>query len=595
MSLFQVSKPKSAPKIMVPLSEDLTTATVKTLDHMANMAGVTLGPGGQQVLIERQEMNMKPIVTKDGVTVIKSLGYDNPVQQLILEAARDAAIRTATEAGDGTTTATVLSSAICRATSEVVKHNSKLSPQRIVRELQRLVPSISKMIEESRLEVNGENFEEVLTKVASLSANGDADLAAKIVEGHGLVGDEGDMTIIELNAGGDSRYEVERINGYSVDRGYEESCRNLSQGFINDKTGTMVVLERPIFVLFDGVINDFSQVFESLNALWAKMHAQSFPVKNVVLVAHGFSDSVLGDLHTTWNHPKATMNIFPLLTPEKAILNWRSTFLYDLQAYTGTPVFNPIDRPIVDMNPEAVISASRAKRFECSRFKAMIFADEDAEAIGIRVEELKEQRKSHESEYELNDLNVRIGKLTSGIVRLKIIGPSAGETRERRDRAEDAWMAIKGAIKHGAVPGGGYVLVKLAASLQLSAEKMQPGAKQHAINILGEALLEPVRLLYSNYGYDDASIERQLLELLKNEDQTFDILEEKWVDKFDLLDSLPAVAEAIRNSISIASLLGTMGGIVAFKRDHQTDKEEERLVRQFEAAIGERGSLQAQE
>lgn len=591
MSLFQVNKPKSAAKIMVPSSTKLTDGVMDTLDTMSKMAGITLGPGGRLVVIERPEVNMKPIVTKDGVTVIKNLGFDDPVKQLVLEAARDAAIRTANEAGDGTTTATVLSSAICRATVAAVLANPKVSSQTIVREMQRIVPDIMKRIDGYKIDVSGDNYKEVLTRVATLSANGDSELAEKIIEGNDMVGEEGDMTIVEIN--GQSKYALERINGYTVERGYEESARVFANGFLNDKTGTMVVLDKPIFVLFDGIVNDFMQIFDCLQ----KLHQAFKDVKrtdaNVVFVAHGFSDSALGDLHVNWNHSNSAVKVFPMMTPDKAIANWRTNFLYDLQAYTGTPVYNPVDRPLIDMEAAALLEMNRVKRFECSRYKAMVFADEDEASISIRVDELKEYKKNPESDYELNDLNVRIGKLTSGIVRLNIFGPSAGETREKRDRAEDAWMAIKGAIKHGAVPGGGFVLVKLAAFLQVTAQAMRKGPRQYAVQILGEALLEPVRLLYKNYGYNDQDVETQLVEMLARDEETFDITEEAFVPKADLLDSLPAVAEAIRNSVSIASLLGTIGGIVAFKRDWTTDKEEERLVRQFESAIGERGSINA--
>jgi chaperonin GroEL len=589
MSLFQASKPKSAGKVTVPSSNQLSEVVCKTLNHMAQMAGATLGPGGKQVLIERGEIGMKPILTKDGVSVIKSLGYDGATQQLILEAARDAAIRTATEAGDGTTTATVLSAAITNATAHVVANNPKVSPQKIVRELQKIVPVLIKMISDLKIDVTGENYQEVLLKVATLSANGDTELSSKVLEGLDLVGDEGDLTIVEGT--GESRYSINRINGYTVDRGLEESCRNLAQGFINDKSGTMVVLDNPIFILYDGVINDFGQIFDGLSKLNATLEASGRPDRNVVVVAHGFGEMVLGDLHHNWNHPKAPLKVYPMLTPEKAIANWRTQFLYDLQAYTGATVFNPVDRPVIDIIPESVIESNRATRVEISRFKSMVFAKEDVDAVSIRVDELKFQKNAPESEYELNDLNVRIGKLTSGIVRLEIFGPSSGETREKRDRAEDAWMALKGATKYGAVPGGGYVLVRLAAALQLQVDKIPPSAKKYAYQILAEALLEPVKLLYKNYGFNDEETTEQIFKMLNNDDQAYDILEEMWVPKEQLLDSVPAVSEAIRNSISIASLLGTLGGIVAFKRDYDSDKEEERLIRNFEASIGERGSL----
>lgn len=589
MSLFQTNKPKSASKVMIPSSQKLENEVLSTLNHIASMVGVTLGPGGKQVLIERPEIGMKPIMTKDGVTVIKHLGYEEATKQLILEAARDAAIRTANEAGDGTTTATILSNSIAQYASAVVKANPKFSPQKIVREMQKLVPYLSKKIESYKIEIDGENYEDVLLKVATLSANGDSELANAIVKGLDLVGEEGDMTIVESQ--GPSKYEINRINGYTVERGYEESCRNFANGFINDKSGTMVVLEKPIFILYDGILNDMSQVFEPLTRLNDYLNSTKAESKNVVIAAHGFSEIVLGDLHTNWNHPQTTIKMYPMLTPERAIQNWRTNFLYDLQAYTGTPVFNPVDKPIVDMDPQILVENNRVTKVEVSRYKSMIFASEDQEAIAIRVEELRLQRENPESEYELNDLNVRIGKLTSGIVRLVISGPSAGETREKRDRADDAWMAIKGAINHGAVPGGGYVLVRLAADLTVMADSMPAGPTKYAIAILASALLAPVETLYKNYGYNEEEISLQLTAILNNDHQAFDVSEQEWVDKHSLLDSLPAVSEAIRNSISIASLLGTVGGIVAFKRDYDSDKEEEKLVRQFETAIGERGSL----
>jgi chaperonin GroEL len=589
MGLFQTNKPKSASKVMIPSSQKLENEVLTTLNHIAEMVGVTLGPGGKQVLIERPEIGMKPIMTKDGVTVIKHLGYEEATKQLILEAARDAAIRTANEAGDGTTTATILSNSIAQAAASVVKANPKLSPQKIVREMQKLVPYLTKKIESYKIDVDGENYDDVLLKVATLSANGDSELASSIVKGLDLVGEEGDMTIVESQ--GPSKYEINRINGYTVERGYEESCRNFANGFINDKSGTMVVLEKPIFILYDGILNDMSQVFEPLTRLNEHFNEIKSDSKNVVIVAHGFSEIVLGDLHTNWNHPQTTIKMYPMLTPERAIQNWRTNFLYDLQAYTGTPVFNPIDKPIVDMDPQILVENNRVTRVEVSRYKSMIFANEDQEAISIRVEELRLQKQNPESEYELNDLNVRIGKLTSGIVRLIISGPSAGETREKRDRADDAWMAIKGAINYGAVPGGGYVLVRLAADLSVTSSKMPIGTTRYATEILSLALLAPVETLYRNYGYNEEEIGQQITAILNNDSQAFDVSEQEWVDKHSLLDSLPAVVEAVRNSISIASLLGTVGGIVAFKRDYDSDKQEEKLVRQFETSIGERGSL----
>jgi chaperonin GroEL (HSP60 family) len=916
MSLFQTEKPKSAGKIMVSDSEQLQNVVLDTLNHMADMAGATLGPGGRQVLIERPEMGMKPIMTKDGVTVIKNLGYTNPLKQLILESARDAALRTASEAGDGPqplyskvltpkgfipmgevrvgmeicgtdgTIQTVLGvfpkgekeiyevefsngsiveccadhlwsvsdvqatspktkvqikttksmekdyvrmtpdgyptrryytprtfvefytneaempldpylvgvllgdgslggtgsvelsmgskkehiisklvlpdglylhttfvenknafrvkiqgtdkngrsiadhvksiglygslsgskfipksylyssvanrtkllqglldtdghintrdrfefstisaemasdfkelcyslgKSTCNTTLErkegssysmtpihritelkgylrgnsivritptgkstemqcikvsnenslyitdgyITTHNTtssmilaasvassaakfstdlkeKISPQRIVRELQAIVPEIKKEIDKYSVLADEDNYSEVLLSVASLSANGDKELADKVLESFDLVGEEGNLTIVE--ATGPSSYMVERIAGYTIDQGYEESLKRFSNGFINDRSGTMIGMENPVVILYDGAVSDLTQIFDGLQKLSDYWDKTNHAFRNVLIVAHGFSDLVLGDLHTNWNHPK-TMNILPLLTPETAIRNWRTQFLYDLQAYTGSTVFNPLDAPIVDLDPKAMTEYNLVKNVECGRFRTSIISTEDPDLIQPRVDELKEQLKTPESQYEQNDLNVRIGKLTSGIARLYVYGPSQGETREKRDRAEDAWMAIRGAAKHGAVPGGGFVLVKVSDFCQKRAAKTK-GAAQIAYAILGEALLKPVERLYLNYGYTKTESVYFINKLLESTTATFDVAEQKWVPFTALLDSTPAVTQAIENSISIASLLGTLGGIISFDRNKESDRREQVLERDFVKGIG---------
>lgn len=583
MSLFQVNKPKSASKIMLESGKDLNEEVLSTLAHIAKMVGATLGPGGNPVVIERPEIGMKPIITKDGVTVIKHLGYESATRQLILEAVRDAASRTASEAGDGTTTATILAESICRGTEQAVSLSKRISPQKIVREMQALVPVILNKLNEYKVEPgqSAEQIVQFLSTVASVSANGDKDLANAVIAAFDIVGDEGNITIIE--ASGPSKYEVERISGYTVDTGYDESCKNFASGFLNDRTGTLVQLERPVVILFDGVLNDIYQIVEALNRIGAYFLEQKAEHKSVVLVAHGFSDSVLGDLHLNWN--RGDFKVLPLITKPNALANSQTELLYDLQAYAGTPVFNPIDRPLANMNIDFMYKNNKVRQVEMSKFRTSIMVEEDMNFIGARVNELKLRLEKPDSQYAANDLQVRIGKLTSGIARLNIYGPSQGETREKRDRAEDAWMAVRGATKYGALPGGGFSLVRLSAALHATSSATKSPSQAAAAWILAEALVQPVRILYKNYGYSENEIEEQLGLLLAS-DKPYDLSEQAWVEKPYLLDSFPAVAEAIRNSVSIASMLGTLGGLIAFKRDYDADKEEEKFVRRFEQGAG---------
>lgn len=584
MGLFQTAKPKSAGKVMVPGGPDLNNTVLATLDHIAKMVGKTLGPGGRQVLLERPEMNMKPIITKDGVTVIKHLGYTDSVRQLILESARDASMRTASEAGDGTTTATVLSSSIARQTSEQ-SNKSPYSPQKLVREMQALLPFIMEKVNGYKVPLTVENYAELLLRVATLSGNGDQELAASVIEAFDTVGEEGNMTIVEK--AGETKCTVERISGYTVDSGYEDSAKQLGASFVNDRSGTAVELNQPIMILFNGIITDSNQILDALNRIGEALQIEKRHDRNIIIVANGFNDTVIGDLQINWNDSRSNLKVYPVITPKSAIANSETGFLHDLQTYTGSPVFNPINRPLTTMDALALVKSSRTKSFEATRFRSSVVAEEDQGAIEMRVEELKAQKKKNESEYELKELEVRIGKLTSGIARLNIYGPTSGETRERRDRAEDAWCAIRGAIHHGVLPGGGYTLVRLSADLSVAAGKLPQGPKRVACEIISQSLLEPVRLLYLNYGDKPEEVEAKIQELLNDDSRTFDLLEQRWVQRDELLDSAPAVIEAIRNSLSIASLLGTLGGVVAFDRDLDADREEQQFARRFERSIGE--------
>lgn len=476
-----------------------------------------------------------------------------------------------------TTTSTILSYAIAAEMQASLDKNKDTSPQEIIRSINGLWPTIEDFIKSKAIIAE---TRDVLLTVAKMSANGDEEIATAVLDALDVVGDDGNMTIIE-NVG-PVGYKIERMQGYTFEQGYENSCRNMATAFFNDKTGTKIVLDSPIVLMYNGVINDLGQVFYAFDKINDVIHTKGISLQHVVLVAHGFSDSAIGDLQLNWNHAQTKVKIVPLLTPDSFIKNSKIGYLQDLQAYVGLPIFNPVDRPVTEIDAESIFENSRTSSLEIERYKATFFAKEDEDAINCRVAELKEILKAPESEYEVHELRIRIGKLTAGIAKLEISAPSSGETREKRDRAEDAWMAVKGAINHGACAGGGKVLMSL--SKHLAALSGGTGASKCAGEIISNALKYPVRALYENYGA--SNIESLIMKLESDSNETFDLMKHCWVPEVALLDSVPAVLESIRNSISIASLLGSLGGIVAFKRDLDADKDEERFVRRFERSGG---------
>lgn len=609
------AKVKSVAKKMITRSKKLDDLILSTMETVSALVGGTLGPGGHAVLIERQENNMANAVTKDGVTVFKSLGFQDPVKHAIMESARDASIRTANEAGDGTTTATILAYAIVKKINEYCDRNPSVSPQRVVRLLEKTFNEfIEPRIRELSIKCDfaTEEGRKLLWNVAKISANGDEPLATAVMECFDLVGDQGNVTITEIS--GPSAYEVERIEGYPIPIGYEDSCSRFAPKFINDPGNQRVNLENPIFVLYAGRIMDIQSVIFLMERIGMEWQNEGFN-HNVVLIATGFSESVLAQLAMNFAEP-TTINVVPLLAPVNAMPMSQLEFISDVAAITGAKVFDQINSPLPRSHEEVDLRdfGSGVKSFEAMRFRSTIVGQYDEVLTLDRVDTLQQQLKqSSASVLESSYLEERIAKLTGGIAKLKVIGASNGELREKRDRAEDAVMAVRKAITHGALPGGGWTLLRLATDLA--------GRQDGVLNeVLIPSLMEPVYVLFGNLGYDreetannfirhildsmmDNNPARDLLPLPPKRKWfqrkspgsvflwsrvnpvavTYDALEGKFIGAVQggILDSTPAVLEAIRNSLSIATLLGTLGGVCVYQRDEEVERQEARDTNEF--------------
>lgn len=582
---MQYAKVKSVSKQVEVKGSALTKKILTTMKTISDLVGATLGPGGAPVLIERQELNMPPMVTKDGVTVFRNIGLDGAVEQILMEAARDASVRTANEAGDGTTTATVLAEAIVRKTMEYCSANPRVSPQKVVRRLEstfknEIEPLIRKL--SLKADLSTDEGHRYLHSVAKISANGDTELADAVMECFDLVGDGGNVTILEVS--GPSHYEVERIEGYPIGMGYDDSCMRYWPMFITDQGTQKVVLDRPFFVLYHGKLNDIQTAvlfMEKIGKTLDDVKDGFIPPeegrKNIVLVATGFSDNVLATLAGNFQN-QFSINVVPLLVPSSPVHNGQLAFIEDMAAITGATIFDPITKPLdvgtlEDLGPGV-------ESFEMARFRSTVIGHVSEDAIIERVSQI-ELQLSEGSILENALIHERIGKLTGGIAKLKVVGASNGELREKRDRAEDAVCAVRGAIKHGVLPGGGWTLIMAVDLLEKLDDPILDG-------VLRPALMEPVFRLLKNCGVDDdegLAIIQQIVQHVGSNcaGVVYDALEQKFVDAYNggVLDSTPAVLEAIRNSISIASLLGTLGGAVVFKRDSELERTEAQETAEF--------------
>jgi chaperonin GroEL len=570
---MEYQKVKSVAKRVEVKGPQLNRLVLETWKKISDLVGATLGPCGRPVLIERYEHGLPPMVTKDGVTAFRSLGFEDAAAHCIMETGRDTAVRTASEAGDGTTTATILAEAFVRHLSQYVEKNPRVSPQKVVRELEKtfrdyIAPTITGV--SRRLDPDTAEGKAMMRAVATISANGDTDLADAVMKCFEITGDEGNVTIIDQS--GPSGYDVEKVEGFPIEMGYEESCAKFAPAFVNDPGTQRCVLDKPVFLLYHGRLTEIQSVqllLEKVGENW-----QAGGPRNVVVVACGFSESVLANLALNFSQSD-TINVFPLTVPRSPFSNGQLAFLQDLQAITGAKLLDPISNPLEradleDLGPSVL-------GFECSRFRSTVLGHADPTLLSIRIDEIDEMLNCSESELDATNLRLRKARLANGIAKLRVMGSSNGELKEKRDRAEDAVCAVRGAIKAGCLPGGAWTLLKVIHGLPTNDVNEK---------VLVPALLEPFNRLIANCGIvdldEEAAIYDKIYDAIANGEPpvVYDFLRQKHVDPYaeGILDSTPAVLEAVRNSISIASQHGTLGGIVVFFRDHDFERSEARAT-----------------
>ena len=574
-----VRKVKTSAKMFLSDQKKLKELIVNTMEKVSLIVGSTFGPGGRNCLIESDYPGLPNKNTKDGVTVFKALGSSNSYEHLIIEQTRDAAQRTVSEAGDGTTTATILSAALVKHLFDFCEQNPRHSPQRVAREMNRIIREVLvPEIQSKAIKIDESNMK-MLKMVATVSANGDEELAESVIKAFDIIGygDSSHVTIKTLS--GPYGFEVSQIEGFPIPIGFEESIGKFHTAFINDQANQRCHLEKPLFLLFDGQIVDIMSIYSVLDRLGQEYVNGNSDFKNLVIFAHGFSDAVLTQLAFNFSNPN-TINVVPMRTPMSQFLNSQLHFLNDLAAFTGAKVFSLKDK-LNDATPAEM--GYGMESFEAYRSRSTIVGDPDPINIEVRADELKVQMKNSESAAEKIWLEERLGKITNGIAKLTIYGGSQGELREVHDRAEDAICAVRSAITRGALPGGCRIFIDLAIMLMSRKDEFGPAAE----HILVPSLMTPIVRLLENAGYTDDEIKDVMDSLVENPDKVYDAANHRLGDAMELglFDSEPAVEESLKNAGSIATVMGTMGGIIAYPRDEVFERSEAAADLEFNRAV----------
>ena len=563
---------KSKAKDIISDKDRLNKVVAETIHKMAEIVGATLGPGGRGVLIERD--GMAPLVTKDGVTVARELGMANAEANTIVEACKEICINTAKDAGDGTTTAIVLADAITKYGRDFSKANPKYNPQRIANELSVVYNSIIvPFLKDNAVKAE---TDEQLRQVATISANGDTEIARYAVEAVLAAGDDGKVLIEE--AQGD-QIKVEALDGYVITSGLKE-IGHMGPAFINDKANQQVYMDQGVVFLYDGKVTDL----KIPGIIQDAYQTLEIPTEPIIVIAHEFSDTVIDKFVQT---TKNGLTIVPIKTPRTGLPNGRSMFLEDMSAYTGGKVWDPVSVTgfKLDAIPENVFG--EFDQAKITLYECFIQCCPDADAVDSRITELKSILEQAFSDLDRMHLRTAISKLTGGVSTIWVGATSVLETREKMARVEDAVEAVRSAIAEGVIPGGCSVQLQLADAIENNK------SFKLSWSILADALREPFNLLMTNCGEDKDDIDTIQKELRKVNTKglpkkVFDASQHTIVDPFEvgIIEPAKVARVAIGNALSVASLLITLGGLVVVPRNADLENQLELAEKSFKDMMG---------
>ena len=511
-------------------SEEARAAMKRGIDTMANTVGVTLGPRGRNVVLDKKFG--PPQVCSDGVTIAKEIELEDPFENMGAQLLKEAASKTNDVAGDGTTTATVLAQAIIHEGFKNIAAGA--NPMALKRGIERGVTALRESVETMSTPVEGKTQ---IAQVASLSAHDDemGGLIADVME---KVGKDGVITVEESKG---LSYEQEFVEGMQIDRGY------ISPYFITDQDRMETVLEDPYILITDKKV---SAVADLLPALEKILQVG----KSVVLVAEDIEGEALATLVV--NKLRGTLSCVAVKAP--GFGDRRKAMLEDMAILTGGVVISEeVGRKLDSV---AVEDLGRCRRVVASK-EDTTFVDGSGsnDAIQGRINQIKAQVEETTSDFDREKLQERLAKLSGGVAILKVGAATEVEMKEKKQRVEDALSATRAAVEEGIVPGGGLALIRSRATLDsLDLE----GDEKTGASILSKALEAPLKLISENTGVPGDVI---LSDSLKSEgDWGYDAETGEFTNLLErgIMDPAKVTRAAIENSASVAAMVLTTESLI---------------------------------
>ncbi|MEO3414958.1 chaperonin GroEL [Roseovarius sp. CAU 1744] len=520
----------------VKFGTDSRDRMLKGINTLANAVKVTLGPKGRNVVLDKSYG--APRITKDGVTVAKEIELTDPFENMGAQLVKDVASRTNDEAGDGTTTATVLAQAIVKEGMKSVA--AGMNPMDLKRGIDKAVTAVVAEVKAMSRPV-GDTAE--IAKVGTISANGEAAIGQQIADAMGRVGNEGVITV-EENKGLETETEV--VEGMQFDRGY------LSPYFITDIAKMTATLEDCVILLHERKLTSLAPMVPLLEAV---MQAN----KQLLVMAEDIDGEALATLVV--NKLRGGLKVAGVKAP--GFGDRRKAMLEDLAVLTGGQVIS--EELGIKLENVTMDMLGDAKKITITKdTTTVIDGAGDKEAIASRVTQIRAQIEETTSDYDKEKLQERLAKLAGGVAVIKVGGATEIEVKERKDRVDDALNATRAAVQEGVVPGGGVALVHAGKVLEgLNGDNADQDA---GIKIIRKSLHAPLRQIAENAGVDGSVVAGKVLE---NTSKTFgyDAQLDQYGDMLTagVIDPTKVVRIALEYAASVAGLLVTTEAMVADK------------------------------
>src|SRR5712671_6627575 len=518
----------------VRFSTDARDKMLRGVEILANAVRVTLGPKGRNVVLDKSFG--APRITKDGVTVAKEIELEDKFENMGAQMVREVASKSSDFAGDGTTTATVLAASIVKEGAKSVA--AGMNPMDLKRGIDLAVEAVVQDLKKNSKNVTSNDE---IAQVATISANGDAEIGRFLADAMKKVGNEGVITVEEAKS---LETELEVVEGMQFDRGY------ISPYFVTNADKMRVEMDDPYVLIYDKKLSGLQELLPLLEAV-----VQAG--KPLVIVAEDVEGEALATLVV--NKLRGGLKVAAVKAP--GFGDRRKAMLQDIAILTGGQAIS--EDLGIKLENVTLAMLGRAKKVIIEKEKTTIVAGAGKRKdIEARVGQIKAQIEETTSDYDREKLQERLAKLAGGVAVIRVGGATEIEVKEKKDRVEDALNATRAAVEEGIVPGGGVALLRAKKAVG----KITDGNAdvQAGINIVLKALESPTRQIAENSGVEGSIVVGKIMEH-KSETFGFDAQSEEYVDLVDsgIIDPAKVVRAALQDAASVAGLLVTTEAMVA--------------------------------